>query len=101
MLKSLKISDQARRDFKIIIKALDKKIAQAYALNASIDRISDIIQNGYKRFSDFMDTEELSFSDTPAEVKEQAMDFFEKCIMTHHYKVSEKTMTKKDHLHIT
>lgn len=33
-----------------------------------------------------MDTRELSFSDTPPEVKSQALDFFEKCIMTHHYK---------------
>lgn len=86
MLKSLKISDQARRDFKIIIKTLDKSIMQAYACNSSIDRISEQIQNGYTRFADFMDTKELSFSDTPPEVKSQALDFFEKCIMTHHYK---------------
>lgn len=33
-----------------------------------------------------METKELSFTDTPPEVKAQALDFFEKCIMTHHYK---------------
>lgn len=33
-----------------------------------------------------MDTKELSFSETQPEVKIQALDFFEKCIMTHHYK---------------
>lgn len=82
----MKISDQARRDFKIIIKTLDKSINQAYACSLSIDRISELIQNGYSRFADFMDTKELSFSDTPAEVKSQSLDFFEKCIMTHHYK---------------
>lgn len=86
MLKSLKISDQARRDFKIIIKTLDKSINQAYACSFSIDRISELIQNGYHRFADFMDTKELSFSNIPPEVKSQALDFFEKCIMTHHYK---------------
>lgn len=86
MLKSLKISDQARRDFKIIIKTLDKSISQAYACSYSVDRISELIQNGYTRFADFMDTKELSFSNVPPEVKSQALDFFEKCIMTHHYK---------------
>lgn len=86
MLKSLKISDQARRDFKIIIKTLDKSINQAYGSGSSIDRISELIQNGYSRFSDFMDSKELSFSNVLPEVKSQALDFFEKCIMTHHYK---------------
>lgn len=86
MLKSLKISEQARRDFKTIIKSLDKAILQAIHNNSNIDRLSDIVQNGYKRFFDFMNTKELSFSETPAEVKAQSMDFFEKCIMTHHYK---------------
>lgn len=33
-----------------------------------------------------METKELSFCDTPPEIKSQALDFFEKCIMTHHYK---------------
>jgi hypothetical protein len=82
----LKISDRARRDFKTLLKALDKLIYQAYHSNASIDRISEIIQNGYVRFKDFMETKDLTFYDVPAEVKEQALEFFEKCIMTHHYK---------------
>jgi hypothetical protein len=85
-LKSLKISDRARRDFKTLLKALDKSIYQAYHSNASIDRISEIIQNGYVRFKDFMETKDLTFYDVPTEVKEQALEFFEKCIMTHHYK---------------
>lgn len=33
-----------------------------------------------------METKELSFTDAPPEVKSQSLDFFEKCIMTHHYK---------------
>lgn len=33
-----------------------------------------------------METKDLTFYDVPAEVKEQALEFFEKCIMTHHYK---------------
>lgn len=33
-----------------------------------------------------METKDLTFYEVPAEVKEQALDFFEKCIMTHHYK---------------
>lgn len=82
----MKISDRARRDFKTLLKALDKSINQAYHSNASIDRISEIIQNGYIRFKDFMETKDLTFYDVSAEVKEQALDFFEKCIMTHHYK---------------
>jgi Rab5 GDP/GTP exchange factor len=86
MLKSFKLSEQARRDFKIIIKTLDTSINQAYATNTPIEQISDKIQNGYTRFSDFMDTKELSFGDTPSEIKEQVLDFFEKCIMAHHYK---------------
>lgn len=84
--QSLKISEQARRDFKIIIKALDKSINQALAGNSSVDRISELIQNGYTRFADFMETKELSFADAPPEVRSQSLDFFEKCIMTHHYK---------------
>ncbi|CRL03054.1 CLUMA_CG016388, isoform A [Clunio marinus] len=86
MLKSLKISDQAKRDFKIMIKTLDKSINRSYANGSPIDRISELIQNGYTRFADFTETKELSFSDTPPEVKLQTLDFFEKCIMTHHYK---------------
>lgn len=85
-MQSLKISDRARRDFKTLLKALDKSINQAYHSNASIDRISEIIQNGYTRFKDFMETKDLTFYDVPVEVKEQALDFFEKCIMSHHYK---------------
>lgn len=33
-----------------------------------------------------METKDLSFSDVSPEVKAQALDFFEKCILTHHYK---------------
>lgn len=33
-----------------------------------------------------MDTKDLSFSDAQPEVKLQALDLFEKCVMTHHYK---------------
>jgi Rab5 GDP/GTP exchange factor len=85
-LQSLKISERAKRDFKTLLKTLDKSINQAYHSNASIDRISEIIQNGYSRFKDFMETKDLTFYEVPAEVKEQSLDFFEKCIMTHHYK---------------
>lgn len=86
MLKSLKLSDQAKRDFKTMIKSLDHSVNQAYASNISIDGISELIQKGYKRFGDFMETKDLSFHDVTPEIKEQALDFFEKCIMTHHYK---------------
>lgn len=85
-LKSLKIPEQARRDLKIMIQTLDKQICHHYANNASIDRISELIQKGYKRFHDFMETKQLSFALVPLEVREQAQDFFEKCIMTQHYK---------------
>lgn len=33
-----------------------------------------------------METKDLAFYDVAQEVKEQALDFFEKCIMSHHYK---------------
>lgn len=33
-----------------------------------------------------METKDLTFYDVPAEIKEQALEFFEKCIMAHHYK---------------
>lgn len=33
-----------------------------------------------------MDTKDLSFNDTTPEVRQQSLDFFEKCILTHHYK---------------
>lgn len=85
-LKSLKLPEQAKRDLKTMIQTLDRQICQAYNNNYNIDRISELIQNGYKRFSDFMESKELSFAEVPAEVKEQAQDFFEKCIMTQHYK---------------
>ncbi len=85
-LKSLKIPEQARRDLKIMIQTLDKQIRHHYATHATIDRISELIQKGYKRFHDFMESKELSFAEVPPEVREQAQDFFEKCIMTQHYK---------------
>lgn len=69
-----------------MIQTLDKQICQAYANNHNIDRISELIQNGYKRFSDFMESKDLSFADVSTEVREQSQDFFEKCIMTQHYK---------------
>ena len=48
--------------------------------------MAELIQKSYQRFSDFMETSELSFSEVPAEIKEQALDFYEKCIMTEHHK---------------
>uniref|UniRef100_A0A1Q3F757 Putative vacuolar sorting protein 9 n=1 Tax=Culex tarsalis TaxID=7177 RepID=A0A1Q3F757_CULTA len=80
-LKALKIEDAAKRELKYFIEMLDQKIRKKHA-DCSIEEVSDIVQNGYTKFQEYMNVENSKFANVPQETKEQVLDFFEKCIMT-------------------
>jgi Rab5 GDP/GTP exchange factor len=83
--QSLNISENARRDLKAAIQMLDNDLRNKYSTE-NIDELSEIVQTGYTNFVDLMNTEKSHFYDVASEVREQAVDFFEKCIMTEHHK---------------
>ncbi|KAL1379378.1 hypothetical protein pipiens_003801 [Culex pipiens pipiens] len=80
-LKALKIEDAAKRELKYFIEMLDQKIRKKHA-DCSIEEVSDIVQNGYTKFQEYMNVDSSKFANVPQETKEQVLDFFEKCIMT-------------------
>lgn len=80
-LKALKIEDAAKRELKYFIEMLDQKIRKKHA-DCSIEEVSDIVQNGYTKFQEYMNVENSKFANVPQETKELVLDFFEKCIMT-------------------
>ncbi|XP_055605928.1 rab5 GDP/GTP exchange factor [Uranotaenia lowii] len=79
-LKSLKIEDAARRELKYFIEMLDQKIRKKHT--DSIEEVSEMVQNGYTKFQEYMNVENSKFANVPQETKEMVLDFFEKCIMT-------------------
>lgn len=80
-LKALKIEDAAKRELKYFIEMLDQKIRKKHS-DCSIEEVSEIVQNEYIKFREYMNMENSKFVNVPQETKEQALDFFEKCIMT-------------------
>lgn len=80
-LKALKIDDAAKRELKYFIENLDQKIRKKHS-DSSIEEVSEIVQNEYIKFREFMNVENSKFANVSHETKEQAFDFFEKCIMT-------------------
>lgn len=80
-LKALKIEDAGKRELKYFIEMLDQKIRKKHT-DCSIEEVSEIVQNGYTKFKEYMNVENSKFVNVPQETKEQVLDFFEKCIMT-------------------
>ncbi|XP_065090128.1 rab5 GDP/GTP exchange factor [Ochlerotatus camptorhynchus] len=80
-LKALKIEDAAKRELKYFIEMLDQKIRKKHS-DCSIEEVSEIVQNGYTKFQEYMNVENSKFANVSQETKEQVLDFFEKCIMT-------------------
>lgn len=80
-LKALKIEDAAKRELKYFIEMLDQKIRKKHS-DCSIEEVSEIVQNGYSKFQEYMNVENSKFVNVSQETKEQVLDFFEKCIMT-------------------
>lgn len=80
-LKALKIDDAAKRGLKYFIEMLDQEIRKKHS-DCSIEEVSDIVQNSYTKFQEYMNLENAPFINVSQETKEQALDFFEKCIMT-------------------
>ncbi|XP_029730604.2 rab5 GDP/GTP exchange factor [Aedes albopictus] len=80
-LKALKIDDASKRGLKCFIEMLDQEIRKKHS-DRTIEEVSDIVQNGYTKFQEYMNLENASFVNMSQETKEQALDFFEKCIMT-------------------
>lgn len=52
--------------------------------NHNIDEYSEVVQNGYNKYADHMDT--MSPTDMPSDMKEHVMNFFEKYFMTKQHK---------------
>uniref|UniRef100_A0A182IZ92 Rab5 GDP/GTP exchange factor n=1 Tax=Anopheles atroparvus TaxID=41427 RepID=A0A182IZ92_ANOAO len=84
-LKALKVEDAAKQELKYFIHMLDMQIRKKYA-SASIDEVSELVQNGYTKFHDFMQVESSKFAGSSEEMREQVLDFFERCIMTKNHK---------------
>lgn len=80
-LKALKIEDAAKRELKYFIGILDQKIRKKHS-DSSIEEVSEIVQNGYTKFQEYMNVENSKFANVSQETKEQVLDFHEKCIMT-------------------
>lgn len=80
-LKALKIEDAAKRELKYFIEMLDQKIRKKHS-DCNIEEVSEIVQNGYTKFQEYMNVENSKFANVSQETKEQVFDFFEKCIMT-------------------
>lgn len=83
-LKALKIADNAKKEIKYFFQMLDDIIKKKYS-SYNIEEISENVQNGYQKFSEYLDTTP-NFADLTPELKEQIIDFFEKSIMTKYYK---------------
>ncbi|XP_053675406.1 rab5 GDP/GTP exchange factor [Anopheles nili] len=84
-LKALKIEDAAKQELKYFIHMLDQQIRKKYA-SVSIDELSELVQNGYTKFRDYMHMDNSKFASAPEEMREQVLDFFERCIMTKNHK---------------
>jgi Rab5 GDP/GTP exchange factor len=84
-LQTLNLTENARRDLKAAIQMLDNDLRNKCSSD-NIDELSEMVQTSYTNFVDLMNTEKSNFRDVSPEVREQAVDFFEKCIMTEHHK---------------
>uniref|UniRef100_A0A182QZG9 Rab5 GDP/GTP exchange factor n=1 Tax=Anopheles farauti TaxID=69004 RepID=A0A182QZG9_9DIPT len=97
-LKALKIEDAAKQELKYFIHMLDQQIRKKYA-TVSVDELSELVQNGYSKFRDYMHVENSKFAGASEEMREQVLDFFERCIMTknHKYLFSPPSTDDEDH----
>uniref|UniRef100_A0A2M3Z3A9 Putative vacuolar assembly/sorting protein vps9 n=1 Tax=Anopheles braziliensis TaxID=58242 RepID=A0A2M3Z3A9_9DIPT len=84
-LKALKVDDAAKQELKYFIHMLDQQIRKKHA-SANIDEVSELVQNGYTKFRDYMHMENSKFANASEEMREQVLDFFERCIMTKNHK---------------
>uniref|UniRef100_A0A182MJB4 Rab5 GDP/GTP exchange factor n=1 Tax=Anopheles culicifacies TaxID=139723 RepID=A0A182MJB4_9DIPT len=84
-LKALKIEDAAKQELKYFIHMLDQQIRKQYS-TVSIDELSNLVQKGYTKFHDYMQMENSKFASATEEMREQVLDFFERCIMTKNHK---------------
>lgn len=84
-LKALKIEEAAKQELKYFIHMLDQQIRKKYA-TVSVDELSELVQNGYSKFRDYMHMENSKFAGATEEMREQVLDFFERCIMTKNHK---------------
>ncbi|XP_055376919.1 rab5 GDP/GTP exchange factor [Condylostylus longicornis] len=86
ILKSLKISDDAKHKLKSEIRALDSGIhAHISSSHKNIDEISELVQNAYSKFSDILNNDS-KFMNVSQTVKDECLDFFERVVMTKNHK---------------
>ncbi|XP_050095138.1 rab5 GDP/GTP exchange factor [Anopheles aquasalis] len=84
-LKALKVDEAAKQELKYFIHMLDQQIRKKHA-SSNIDEVSELVQNGYTKFRDYMHMENSKFANASEEMREQVLDFFERCIMTKNHK---------------
>ncbi|XP_058063671.1 rab5 GDP/GTP exchange factor [Anopheles bellator] len=84
-LKALKVDEPAKQELKYFIHMLDQQIRKKHA-TSNIDEVSELVQNGYTKFRDYMQMDNSKFASASEEMREQVLDFFERCIMTKNHK---------------
>lgn len=85
-LKQLRIPEKAKRELKILIQKLDTTIHKKCQSDNNIDDISESVQNRYIHLTNYMNSEKSTFTGVSPEIKEQVLDFFEKCVMNKNHK---------------
>lgn len=85
-LKQLRIPEKAKRELKILIQKLDTTIHKKCQTDNNIDDISEAVQNRYIHLTNYMNSEKSTFTGVSPEIKEQVLDFFEKCVMNKNHK---------------
>ncbi|ETN68118.1 Rab5 GDP/GTP exchange factor [Anopheles darlingi] len=84
-LKALKVDEPAKQELKYFINMLDQEIRKKHT-SSNIDEVSELVQNGYTKFREYMHRENSKFANASDEMREQVLDFFERCIMTKNHK---------------
>lgn len=93
-LRAFKIPENGKKEIKYFMQMVEDVIRKKYA-SSSIDEIADSIQNGYNKFSEYLNSTP-NFSNIAPEVKEEIMDFFERTIMVRYYKYLFSPQFTKD-----
>lgn len=95
-LKQLRIPEKAKKELKILIQKLDTTIYKK-CQSDNIDDISEAVQNRYIHLTNYMNSEKSTFTGVSPEIKEQVLDFFEKCVMNKNHKLVGFGFSSQNH----
>lgn len=93
-LRAFKIPENGKKEIKYFLQTVEDVIHKKYK-SSSIEEISESVQNGYNKFSEYLNSTP-NFANTSPEVKEQIVDFFERTIMVKYYKYLFSPQFTKD-----